>query len=125
MAAVTPYFDDIRDLTYTVEGTAVVGGTFVEAVPGFDRRCRPAAAGSTTVVGVAAYDAAIGAKVKVFKYQMVPLTAPTGGVTAGAKLISAAAGAVALSGATPDARTVNGQALEDAVAAQVFRAFVF
>lgn len=129
MAQVTPYFDNIRDLTYTVAATAVVGGTFVELVPGSDRRVQPAAAGSTRVVGVAAYDTPVGGKVKVFKYQMVPTVAPVGGVASGDQLVTLAGGNPAVAvfgGTTPNsAQQVVGQALESAPAGQVFRTFVF
>ena len=114
MAQITQYFDDLRDLTYTVTTAAVTGGKFVEADPSGDRRCRPAGAASTTIVGVAAYDAPVGSKVKVIRMQMVPMNSPAASIAAGVAVTSDANGDAVVMGAAGFAakagRTVESRA---------------
>lgn len=124
MANVTPYFDDPRELTYTVGATAVVGGRLVQSVDPGDRLVVPAAAGSTTSKGMALYDAASGKKVAVARGQILPATAG-GAITAGSKLVAGAAGTVVAAGATPDARTIVGEALENAANGGLLRAYIY
>ena len=78
----------------------------------------PAAAGSPEIVGVAAFDAASGARVTVKPLRMVHrTTAGTGGVTAGNPLKSDASGNVTLYVVGTDAVTLLiGTALETASA---------
>lgn len=124
MASITPYFDDARELTYTVGATAVVGGRLVQSVDPGDRTVVPAAAGSTTCKGMALYDAATGKKVAVARDQVLPATA-SGAIAAGSKLIAGANGVVVVAGATPDARTIVGEALESAVDGATLRALIY
>lgn len=104
-------------LTYTVGATAVsnapVSGVTPAQVVEFsaDRTVIPAGATSMVVAGVALHDQAIGGKVSVASAGVWPLKA-AGVITAGARLISAAAGTVVVAGAAPDARSVIGIALE-------------
>lgn len=71
----------------------VVGGTL--AVVSGDGTVATAGAGAANVIGVFASDAASGKRVTVFLRGPVHEVANSGGVTAGAQLISAAAGKVA------------------------------
>lgn len=104
-------------LTYTVGATAISNAPVSGVTPAqvveasADRTVIPAGATSMIVVGVALHDAAIGAKVSVASCGVWPLKA-AGTITAGARLISAAAGTVVVAGAAPDARSVIGIALE-------------
>lgn len=124
MAHVTPYFDDIRELTYTVGASAVTGGQLVASQTPGDRLVVTAGAGSTAVKGVALYDAASGKKVAVARQQMLPVTT-TATVAAGDKLVAGAAGAVTAAGATPDARTIVGEAMESRTGAGTVRAYIY
>lgn len=94
-------------------GQAATGGLLLEMLDG-DRLVRTAQAGSFLVCGVAMHDAAALAKVTVAAEGVWMLVA-SGTITAGQRVIAAAAGAVAAAGATPDARTVFGYALASAV----------
>lgn len=95
MADYTPIFTrGILPFTATTSAT-VTGGQFV-AVSG-NGTVGPAAADSTTVVGVAAHDAASGTQLTVHPLVGVvhEMVAGTGGITAGdAVKVGAAAGAV-------------------------------
>jgi len=124
MASITPYFDDARELTYTVGATPVVGGRLVESSTPGDRIAVPASAGSLTVKGVALYDQVVGKKVAVARDQVLPVVA-SGAIAAGVKLIAGAAGVVVAAGATPDARTIVGEALESAVDGATLRALIY
>ena len=64
-----------------------------------DGTLAPAGAASAAVVGVALADAASGAPVKALMYGPVVTVINSGGITAGAKVVSAAAGQVATIGA--------------------------
>jgi hypothetical protein len=83
---------------YNVEGSfttsaAVTGGTL--AVVSGDGTVATAGAGAANVIGVFASDAGSGKRVTVILRGPVHEVANSGGVTAGAQLISAAAGKVA------------------------------
>lgn len=79
---------------YTSQASAAItGGTIVE-VSG-SGTVAPAAAGSTKVVGVAATDAATGAKVPVILDKVIHDSISSGGSTAGDSLATAATGKVA------------------------------
>lgn len=107
-------------ISYTASA-AVTAGQLVETTG--DRTVGPAGAASTKVVGVALWDVP-AARVSIQGPQVgdvnrltvvtmcaVKLTA-SGAIAAGDTLIAAAAGAVSAAGATPDARTVVGRALQ-------------
>lgn len=111
------YFKPGEIMTYTVGATALSNAPVSGVTPAqvvelsADRTVIPAGAGSVLVIGVALHDAAIGAKASVASGGVWPLKA-SGTITAGARLIAGAAGTVVVAGATPDARTVIGVALE-------------
>jgi hypothetical protein len=90
---------------------SATGGLLLEMMAG-DRVVRTAQVGSFLCCGVAMHDAAAAAKVTVASFGIWMLTA-SAGISAGGRVICAAAGQVAPSGATPDARTVIGYALAD------------
>jgi len=123
MAHVTPYFDDARELTYTVGATPVVGGRLVQSVSPGDRLVVPAAAGSATTKGMALYDAASGKKVAVARDQVLPATA-SGAIAAGVKLVAAAGGTVAARTAE-GAEAIVGEALENAADGALLRALIY
>lgn len=80
----------------TISGTAsatITGGQVV-AVSG-NGTIGPAGADSNAVVGVAAHDAASGARLAYFPRGKVHVTTAAGGITAAARVNSAAAGTVA------------------------------
>src|SRR3954464_166265 len=114
--------------------TNLVGGTFVEP-DGVTGKVKPAGAGSVIALGVAIGDAAATAGMvagtvdtwgRNIAGQLTPpnevavayrgswwLKNTSGGTLAyGARLITAAAGAFAAAGATPDARTIVGIVIE-------------
>ncbi|MGI5171880.1 hypothetical protein ACQEU3_46815 [Spirillospora sp. CA-253888] len=99
---------------------SVTGGTLAEVTG--DGTVGPAAAGSAKVIGTFGTDAASGARVTVYCRGAVHEAVNSGGVTAGAQLVSAANGQVAskaaASGATAgdinDARSIVGIALTTA-----------
>ncbi len=124
MASVTPYFDDIRELTYTVGASNVTGGQLVAATSPGDRTVVNAGAASVAVKGVALFDQTIGKKVTVARQQMLPVVA-SGTIAAGDKLVAAASGQVASAGATPDARTIVGEAMENATVGNTLRAYIY
>lgn len=117
MADYVPVFEDEASFTTSA---AVTGGTLA-AVSG-DGTVGPAGASSAAVIGVFSADAASGARVMVFTRGMVHEVVNSGGVTAGAQLISAAAGKVASLAATAtftatdinNARSIVGIALTTA-----------
>lgn len=114
---------------------ALTGGRLVEAVAG-TRRVQHAGAGSVKVVGVVLNDVPVtrasvsglqvgdGSEAVVARFVVTRLNA-SGAVAEGDKLIAAATGRAAAAGATPDARTVVGQALEAAADGADFLAVVF
>jgi hypothetical protein len=107
-------------ISYTCTA-AVTAGQLVELTGDFT--VGPAGAASTKVVGVALWDVPAsratvqgpqvgdGKELSVASVCVVSLTA-SGAIAAGDTLVAAAAGAVAAAGATPDARTVIGRALQ-------------
>lgn len=96
MADYTPLFKPGQAFTSTVATTAVVGGRLVE-VNGVGT-VGPAGAGSTKVLGVAAFDAAVGDKVTIHAGGVQRLTA-SGAITAGDMVSAAATGKIAAIGA--------------------------
>jgi hypothetical protein len=92
MADYLPVYREGDAITLSASAT-ITGGTVVE-VSG-SGTVGPAGAGSLKVVGVAAFDAASGARVTVYGRGMVHEVVNSGGVTAGDQLITAAAGKVA------------------------------
>lgn len=121
-------------ITYSA-ASALTGGRLVEAVAG-TRRVQPAAAASVKCVGVVLNDVPTtrasvqglqvgdGSEAVVGRFCVVKLNA-SGAVAEGDKLICAATGRAAAAGATPDARTVVGQALQAAADGADFLAVVF
>lgn len=91
---------------------AATGGLLCEFAAG-DRTVRTAQAGSLVCAGVAIHDAAAGQQVTVASEGVWFLTA-SGSISAGNRVICAAAGQVSAAGATPDARTIIGYAMADA-----------
>jgi hypothetical protein len=96
MADYVPLYKPGQAITSTVATSAVVGGRLVE-VNGVST-VGPAGAASTKVVGVAAFDAAVGDKVTIHAGGVQRLTA-SAAITAGDNLAAAAAGKVAAIGA--------------------------
>lgn len=96
MADYTPVFPTAT-APWTLQASAtVIGGRLVESTG--NGLVGPAGAASTKVLGVAATDAASGAKVQVWPLAGVThrvLVASAGGVAAGDNLAAAAAGCVA------------------------------
>jgi hypothetical protein len=124
MAQVTPYYDDPRELTYTVGAGGVVGGRLVEAAAG-DRVCVAAGALGPRVVGMALYDRAVGEKVAVARGQVLPAVTTAAAVVAGDKLVAQANGTVK-SRAAESAELIVGQALESVSAAGgTIRAYIY
>jgi hypothetical protein len=117
MADYIPVYEDEGSFTTSA---AVTGGTLA-AVSG-DGTVGPAGATSAAVIGVFAADAASGARAMVFLRGMVHEVVNSGGVTAGAQLVSAATGKVASLAATAtftatdinNARSIIGIALTTA-----------
>lgn len=98
MADYLPHFKPGQAITLTVATTAVVGGRLV-SINGV-KTVAPSGADVSTVVGVAGHDAAVGDPVLVFTRAggVHGLTA-SAAITAGAKVMSAAAGKIATIGA--------------------------
>jgi hypothetical protein len=123
-SSVSPTFGDPGSFrkSYTC-AAAVTAGQLVERVAGTDL-VQPAGAASVAVVGVAAHDVPAtrttlqgpqvgdGHELTVLANCEVPGVTASGAIAAGDPLIAAAAGKVAASGATPDARTLVGRAAE-------------
>jgi hypothetical protein len=113
--AITEYFGGSGYVkTYTATGT-IAAGNLVEFTG--NRTVAATGTGGTSVVvaGVALHDAISGQVVSVGIRGTWPMVAQ-GAITAGARLKSGTvAGAVAVAGATPDARAVIGVA-EEAIA---------
>lgn len=113
----------------------IVGGQVVERVAGV-RLVQPAGAGSLVVAGVAMFDVP-AARTVVSGPQVGDVNALTvirrvviavtfaAAATEGQKLICAAAGQVTPAGATPDARTVIGEAFEAVAGGAVGLAMVY
>jgi predicted RecA/RadA family phage recombinase len=96
VADYVPLFKPGQAYTSTVATTAVVGGRLVE-VNGAGT-VGPAGAASVKVVGVAAFDAAVGEKVTLHRGGVQRLTA-SAAIAAGDNLAAAATGKVAAIGA--------------------------
>ncbi len=112
MADYVPIFNPGNEVTYTASA-AITGGQVV-ANSGVNT-VAPAAAASVKVVGVAAHDAASGAKVTVLSGPgMVHESTASGAVTAGDLVQAGAAGTVAILGATPASGQMIGVALTTA-----------
>lgn len=91
MAQYTPLFTPGAAITYSA-GAAITGSQVVELVG--DRVIAPAVAGSAKVVGVAAFDAAVGDNVTVFSGG-VQRPVASGAIAAGDRVAAAAEGTVA------------------------------
>lgn len=135
MAEVQPKFGwPANQISYTC-AAAVTGGQVVERRTG-TRLVGPAAAGSLVACGVARWDVPAtratiqgpavgdGNELVVARNCVIAVVA-SGAVTVGAKLVAAAAGAVSAAGATPDARTVIGEAFEAAADGATFNAYIY
>lgn len=96
MADYVPLFAAGDSYTSTVATTAVIGGRLVE-INGVGT-VGPAGAASTAWCGVAAFDAAVGAQVTIFREGIQRLTA-SGAISAGGLVNAAATGKVAAIGA--------------------------
>jgi hypothetical protein len=135
MAEVVPKFGwPGLQITYTA-AEAIVGGQIVEHRTG-TRVVGVAASGSTAVAGVARWDAPAtratiqgpqagdGYELNVCRNCVVRVTAK-GAVAVGDKLIvGSTAGTASAAGATPDARTIIGQAFEAAADGATFLAYI-
>jgi hypothetical protein len=95
MAVYTPSAFPAQKLTYTASA-AIIAGQLV-AISG-NETVAPTSAASGAWIGVAAFDAAVGAAVTVYTKGRHILAA-SGAIAAGANVIPAAAGAVATIGA--------------------------
>jgi hypothetical protein len=123
-----------KQLSYNV-AEAIVGGQVVERRTG-TRLVGVAGAGSLVVAGVARHDVpatratiqgpavADESPLTVARDCVIKVTA-SGAITVGQKLIAAAAGAVSAAGATPDSRTVIGEAFEAAADGATFLAYIY
>lgn len=125
-----------NQISYTC-AEAIIGGQVVERRTG-NRLVGVAGAGSTKVAGVARHDVPAaratiqgpqvgdGHELTVARGVVIPVTnSNAGAIAVGDKLIAAAAGKVAAAGATPDARTVIGEAFEAAAADATFLAYIY
>ncbi|MHA7620247.1 DUF2190 family protein [Cellulosimicrobium cellulans] len=92
MAQYLPLFRPGQTVTFNVTAD-VTGGQLVQ-VGSVDRSVAPAAAASTSVVGVAGHDAKVGDKVTVEVNKPVHLLVATGAVTRGQRVEPAANGRV-------------------------------
>lgn len=95
----------------TSKASATIVGRQVVAVSGVNT-IAPASAGSTAVVGVAAFDAATNADVTIYFGGVQEVTA-SGSITAGSPVIAGAAGTV-VAAATPAAGQQVGVAINSA-----------
>jgi hypothetical protein len=123
-----------KQLSYTC-AEAIVGGNVVERRTG-TRLVGVAGAGSLVVAGVARHDVPAtkttiqgpqvgdGNELTVARDCVIPVVA-SGAVTVGQKLIAAATGKVSAAGATPDSRTVIGEAFEAAADGATFLAYIY
>ena len=103
MADYTPVYSPGTTVPFTASA-AITGGQLVE-VTGVET-VGPAGAASLKAIGVAAFDAASGARVTVVIGKVVQEAVTTGTVTAGDQIIPAAAGTVStLAAAATDTAT--------------------
>lgn len=91
---------------------SATGGTLVESMAG-DRVVRTAQVGSVVCLGVAIHDQTAGNMVAVAMEGAWMLTATAAAIGAGNKVTVGAGGLIVVAGATPDARTLVGKALQD------------
>lgn len=96
MAEYLPLWKPGQAMTYQASAT-ITGGQYLEVTG--SGTFGPAGAASTKGAGVAAFDAASGAKVTVFAGGVQRIVAGTGGVTAGDIVAAGAAGTVVAIGA--------------------------
>jgi hypothetical protein len=109
MADYTPVFTGGKVPFTSQTSAAVTGGQLV--IPTGNSTCGPAGAAAVNVLGVAAHDAALGAKVTVWPLPGVTHEiVSTGTIAAGDRLVSGAAGVAAAGGATPAQDSVVGTA---------------
>lgn len=80
--------------TVTMSVTAPVTGGQLVQVGSVDRSVAPAAAASTSIVGVAGHDAAVGDKLTVEVGKPIHVLKAAGAITRGQRVEPAAAGAV-------------------------------
>lgn len=111
MADYTPVFDADGD-PFTLTTSAAVTGGQVLVVSG-SGTVGPSAGASAVVIGVAAMDAASGARVTVYPLDAVHEITASGAITAGDGIVSAASGQVATAvvGTAAAAGTLLGIAL--------------
>lgn len=115
MAEHTPHYLPADRLPRTTSATVTGGQVLV--VSGNDT-VAPSAAANEAWLGVAGHDAASGAQVVVYTEGVHELTA-SGAIAAGARVISAAAGAVATIGSETNYARVVGLALSAAAGGKV------
>lgn len=107
-------YGDCDSLTCTVAAAqAATGGRLVSSAAG-DRVVQTSAAADVNVLGVAMHDQVAGGTVTVAMEGAWLLTA-SGSISAGTLVIAGAAGVAVAAGAAPDARTIVGRALADAI----------
>ncbi len=92
MANYEPKFLYADQVTATTSATVTGGQTLIVSGNG---TVGPATAGSPACVGVAAHDAASGARVSFFPRGKVHVSTASGGITAAARVDTGAAGTVA------------------------------
>lgn len=101
----------------TFKASAAITGGQLLVISG-DNTVAPSGAGSTAVVGVAAFDAAVNDNLTVYAGG-VQVVEASGAITAGSPVISGAAGTVAASALPPDGQQVGIATEAAAAAAQV------
>lgn len=100
--------------TYKTSGAGTaVGGRFVDAVTPGSFLVNVSGAGSVISVGLAIHDQPANGGFVTVAHHGIWYVRASGAITAGQRLITAAAGAVAAAGAAPDARTLVAIAQED------------
>lgn len=99
MADYVPKYEDPGPRTYTA-GAAITGGQVVE-ITGI-KTVSPTSASSSKVVGVAAFDAAVGQSVTVYNGG-VQRPIASGAIPAGTIVLAAASGKVIATSGTPTA----------------------
>lgn len=106
MADYVPLFDSGDSLTATASATIVGGQLLMVTGAG---TVGPATAASTSIVGVAAFDCASGAKVTYYRRSLIHRLTASGAITAGDQVIAGAAGTVSTlaAAATATATDVN------------------
>lgn len=102
-----------RNTYKTSAAGAALGGKFVDAVTPGSFLVNTSGAGSTVCVGLAIHDQPAASSIVTVAHHGIWYVTATGAITAGQRLITAAAGTAAPAGLTPDARTVVAIAQED------------